>query len=160
MDQERGEKMLKQLGVATAVLLTLSAGAAMALDAKAAIEARQAYFKGVGKEMKALSDAVKSNSSDVESMKRGAAAINAAAPKLMSQFPRGAGPEAGVKTGAKPEIWTKSADFKADADAFMQAAQKLDAASRTGQVATIKPAVAALGATCKSCHDSFRNKDN
>ncbi len=159
-EKHRKDEMLKRIGIAAAVLLTLSAGTALALDGKATIEARQTYFKGVGKEMKALNDGLKAGDPDVEALKRSAAAIKAASPKLLGQFPRGTGPEAGVKTGAKPEIWTKSADFKADAEAFMRAADKLDAASRTGQLAAIKPAVADLGATCKACHEAFRNKDN
>ncbi|MGR4866581.1 c-type cytochrome [Caulobacter sp. LARHSG274] len=152
--------MFKKIAIATMVVLSLSAGAALALDGRAVIEARQAYFKGMGKEMKALNEGVRSNTDDVEALKRGAAALKAASPKMMSHFPRGSGPEVGVKTGAKPEIWTKGADFKSDAEAFMRAADKLDVAARTGQIATMKPAVAELGATCKACHDAFRNKDN
>jgi cytochrome c556 len=152
--------MLKRIGIATGVILALSAGAAMALDGKAQIEARQVYFKAIGKEMKALSDGVKTNSNDIEAMRRSADVINAAAPKLLSQFPRGTGPELGVKTGAKPEVWTQSAEFKTDAQAFMLAAQKLKQASATGNVEAVKPAVATLGAACKSCHETFRLKDN
>lgn len=58
---------------------------------------------------------------------------------------------------AKPEIWKETArfnDFAAKSDAE---AAKLLVAAKTGNLDAIKTAVAATGASCKACHDVFRD---
>lgn len=57
---------------------------------------------------------------------------------------------------ALPAIWQKPAEFKAEQDKFLAAVDKLNAAAQTGKVDDIKAAVGEVGASCKSCHDSFR----
>jgi cytochrome c556 len=79
---------------------------------------------------------------------------------VLKWFPKGTGPEAGVKTGALPVIWGKWPDFKIAAVKMLTASKALDATAATGDLAKIKPAVGALGGTCKGCHETFRAKDS
>ena len=65
-----------------------------------------------------------------------------------------------LKTRALPEIWKEGAKFK-DASEKMQAEViKLEAATKTGNLDTIKAAFGAAGGSCKNCHDSFQAKAN
>ncbi len=133
--------------------------AAIAASATDTITARQANFKQIGKGMKAVMGELKSDTPSVDAIKAGADAIDAAAPKVAGFFPKGTGPEAGIKTGALPEIWAKNAEFKADAGKLVDAAHAFKAAADSGDMARIKPAAMALGAACKGCHETFRQKD-
>ena len=134
-------------------------GAAIAASASDTIAARQANFKQLGKGMKAVMGELKGDAPSVDAIKAGAALIDAAAPKVAGGFPKGTGPEAGVKTEALPAIWEKGPEFKADADKLVAAAQALKLAAAAGDLARIKPAAMALGGACKGCHETFRQRD-
>ena len=89
-----------------------------------------------------------------------AAAENADLVVTFSKLPWaafGEGTDVG-ETKAKPEIWKQSAKFKEAADKFQQEALKLAAAAKTGKEDAFKAAFTATSATCKGCHDDFRNK--
>lgn len=77
---------------------------------------------------------------------------------FMSKLPWagfGAGTEGGK---AKPEIWKEQAKFN-DLSGKMEAeAVKLNAAAKTGNLDNLKTAFGPAANSCKSCHDSFRNK--
>lgn len=77
---------------------------------------------------------------------------------FMSKLPW-AGFAAGTEGGkAKPEVWKEQAKFH-DLSGKMQAeAVKLDAAAKTGNLDNLKAAFGPAANSCKSCHDSFRNR--
>jgi cytochrome c556 len=56
----------------------------------------------------------------------------------------------------KPEIWTDAAGFKSAADKYMIATVVLESVAKTGDLAQIRTAVGALGATCKQCHEAYK----
>ncbi len=59
---------------------------------------------------------------------------------------------------AKPEVWTETAKFDGARDKMFAAVQDLVAANKAGEEGAIKKAIGATGATCKGCHDDFRNR--
>lgn len=61
-----------------------------------------------------------------------------------------------LKSRAKSEIWKEAGKFKEASDKFVAEAAKLEAASKTGNLDTIKTAFGAVGGSCKACHDAFR----
>ncbi|HEY2630250.1 MAG TPA: cytochrome c [Usitatibacter sp.] len=61
-------------------------------------------------------------------------------------------------TRAKPEIWTKRADFDAKMDKMLAEVAKLPAIARTGDLDALKVQAKATGSTCGACHDDFRIK--
>lgn len=150
--------MLKRLTVSMVILgfLTPAAQAAPADQVKA----RQAYFHSIGRSMKGLNDQLRSSSPSKAEILKYTATLNSEAPKLVSYFPAGTGLDAGLKTGAKPAIWQKPAEFKADAENFAAAASKLDAAAHGDDAAALKAAFAATGNTCRTCHEAFRKEDH
>ncbi len=124
------------------------------------VAARQASYKQVGKAMKGIGDELKKADPAVPLIQANAKTIVALAPHVLKWFPKGSGPEAGVKTAALPAIWEQWPDFKIAAVKMLTASKALDAAAATGDLGQIKPAVAALGATCRGCHEKFRAKDS
>jgi cytochrome c556 len=75
---------------------------------------------------------------------------------MRTWFPAGSGPQPGVKTAAKPEIWTRAADFRRAQDAFAAQAVAFQNVANGGNADAIRAAARSLGATCKGCHDQFR----
>ena len=77
---------------------------------------------------------------------------------FMSKLPWagfGAGTEGGK---AKPEVWKEQAKFNDLASKMEAEAVKLNAAGKAGNVDALKTAFGPAANSCKSCHDSFRNK--
>jgi cytochrome c556 len=87
-----------------------------------------------------------------------AAVANAEVVAQISKLPwAGFGP--GTEGGkAKPEIWQEQAKFKELSERLMSDTDKLLVAAKAGNLDALKAAMGSLGDTCKSCHDSFRNK--
>jgi cytochrome c556 len=61
-------------------------------------------------------------------------------------------------TKAKPEIWTEQAKFKEHSDKLVGETGKLQAAAKTNNLDNLKTVFGSTADTCKSCHDTFRNK--
>ena len=77
----------------------------------------------------------------------------------MDWFPEGTGPETGLKTGAKAEIWETPDAFTAAVSEFEIAISGLSDAGRAADPDLIKAGFVKVGGTCKGCHDTFREKD-
>jgi cytochrome c556 len=88
-----------------------------------------------------------------------AAADNAAIVVTMSRLPFvafGEGTDMGLPTRAKPAIWSQNAKFKDLASKLRAEAEKLEAATKSGDAGAVKTAFGGVGKECKSCHDDFR----
>jgi len=77
---------------------------------------------------------------------------------LLAKLPwAGFGP--GTEGGkAKDDVWKNPGAFKEASDKFTVAASKLSAAAKTGNLDALKAAFGDTAASCKSCHDNFRQK--
>ena len=85
-----------------------------------------------------------------------AAQVKAAAEKL-NQNPWVHYPETAKGGEAKDEIWRDAAGFQQQIDKFKTAASALNAAAATAtSVDGIKTQFGDLGASCKSCHDKYK----
>jgi cytochrome c556 len=62
------------------------------------------------------------------------------------------------ETKAKPEIWSRRADFDAKMDRMVAEAVKLPGIVRTGDMPAFRKQVADVGAACQACHDEYRAK--
>ena len=87
-----------------------------------------------------------------------AATANAEVVAMISKLPwAGFGP--GTEGGkAKPDIWKEQAKFKELNERLMAETEKLAAATKAGNLDAVKAAVASVGETCKTCHDTFRSR--
>lgn len=87
-----------------------------------------------------------------------AATMNAEVVADMAKLPwAGFGP--GTEGGkAKPEIWKEQAKFKEHSDKLVAETGKLLVAAKAGNLDALKAAFGPAGASCKACHDTFREK--
>lgn len=123
------------------------------------VRTRVEGYRALGATYKAVNDGLRAPSPSLPAMQTAATRIRNAAALQYRWFPAGSGPQPGVKTGARPEIWAQPARFRAAQDAFAAQAVAFDKAVKGGDFAAIKSASRTLGATCKGCHDQFRNED-
>jgi cytochrome c556 len=153
-------KKLTILALALAATTVLTeVGVAIAQSPAAAIEQRQAAMKQNGGAMKALvpiarGDAPWNQTTAIQALDT-LKKVGDGTPAL---FPRGSGPEAGVKTAALPAIWEKWAEFQAAAKAQSDAADNLLKLARANDEAGFKAGFAAMGRSCGGCHEPFRAK--
>ena len=123
------------------------------------IEARQQGFKRLGAAFKVIHNEVASSSPDVAKVAAAAADIKASTDLIQGWFPSGSGPQSGLKTHAKEEIWTDAGGFAATRAAFVRQAEKsARQLSNPSERAAWKDSSTALGQACKDCHDSYRVK--
>ena len=149
----------KALLTGAAVALALgAAGAALAADMASVIQARQAHYKEIGKASKGIYDELNSPTPQAAVIQGYAHQLDTLAPQITSWFPVGSGPEAGVKTKAKAEIWSQPAAFKSAADGFVAAAHHFDATASGGDIGAIRAEYPALTKACGTCHTQFRAK--
>jgi len=135
--------------------------AAAKVDPNVAIPARQMGMKQVGRTFKGINDQLHSGSPDAASVAAGAHQLADLARKVPGWFPAGSGPDTGVKTAAKAEIWAQPADFHAKAVALANATAALDqAAAKSADPAVLQPLVVQVGGACKACHTAYKVADH
>lgn len=125
----------------------------VALAAADPVPDRQEVMKAIGQFMKEGAAVSSPKFYDAAKAKPAMDGVAASSKKLTSLFPAGSGPNANPKTAALPSIWANQADFD---KRLAEMATLANAAGATTTIETYKPAFAALGATCKSCHDIYR----
>lgn len=64
----------------------------------------------------------------------------------------------GEKSAALPAVWAKSGEFKQAAERAASEIGKLAAVSKSGDEASVKSQIGAVGKSCGGCHDNFREK--
>ncbi|AXT45664.1 MULTISPECIES: c-type cytochrome [Chromobacterium] len=79
--------------------------------------------------------------------------LEALSQKPWQHFPAGSGTG---KTDAKPEIWSKPAEWQKAIDNHKAATAKLKQVAAGGDLGAIKVQFGATQKTCKACHDAFR----
>jgi len=137
----------------------LAAGLASAPLLAAAADVVRARVEGLrelGASYKNVNDELKKDDPNKMILQISARQIRDIAGQQYKWFPAGTGPQPGVKTKAKAEIWSQGAQFKAAQDAFNKQANDFFKLASAGDVATMKTQVRRLGATCSGCHRNFR----
>jgi cytochrome c556 len=134
-----------------------------AVDAKTVIEARQKAMKDNAGHMKAINAFVEKGEGDAAIVAEHATAIAEISKKIPELFPEGTSlaDGHGVKTAAKPEIWTDRAGFEKAAAYLGEEATHLAEAAQGGDKQMIAAAFAELGKDgCGGCHSKFRQKQD
>jgi cytochrome c556 len=135
-----------------------AASQGQAASAAAVVKARQQGLKRLGAAFKVIRDELKGGSPDATKIRKASADITQAAGAIDKWFPAGTGPDIGVKTDAKPEVWTDSAGFAAAQDTFVREANKWAQLGNSTDASAWKEGAASLGQSCKGCHDKYRVK--
>lgn len=147
-------KVRKMLGVIA--VLALAAGAAQAQFQKP--EDAVKYRQGVMTVMGAHFGRIGAMANGRVPFDAKAVQDNASIVLQMSKLPwAGFVPETeAIKSKVKAEAWMEMGKFKAGADKMMASVVALDAAARTGNLDSVKKAFGETAATCKACHDAYR----
>jgi cytochrome c556 len=142
---------LSKPAVASLAGAGLVLGASLAVVAADAFQDRHMTMEMVGDAMKPLGAIAKKQAPfDAAVVKASATTIAENLEKAATLFPTGSG---GGESKAKPEIWTDAAGFeKAMKDAHAAAV----ALQSVKDEAAFGPALGAVGASCKGCHDKYR----
>ena len=150
--------MKKWYSLALAAAVTTMAAPAMAQFQKAedAVKYRQSAFFVLGQHFGRLGAMANGRVPFDAKM----AQDNAAVVQALSTLPwAGFGPGTeGPTSKAKPDIWVEKAKFDQGADKMVAEVAKLNAAAKMGNLDALKAAFGDTAATCKACHDSYRNK--
>lgn len=123
------------------------------------IKARQANFKSMAESVKLIFGELKKDAPAFAAIRQEAAALEKKGARVARFFPKGTGPEAGVKTGALPAIWQQPAEFRTAATGLNRATKALRAAAAGTDVAKVRAAVGTTVGACKACHEKFRLED-
>lgn len=133
----------------------LTAGAAQAADDQAYVDYRQKIMVAVGANMGAIGDILKNQLPFTSHIEDHASALADSAKLMAPAFEHSVVDGA---TDALPSIWNDWDEFVQAIAKFEQAAQDLEKAAGTGDMAAIGGATKALGKTCGGCHRNFRKK--
>jgi cytochrome c556 len=158
MNRSRAARLTTALAVTAAAVTCASVTIAQNQSAAETVKSRQQGLKSLGAAFKLIRDELRSESPDAAKIRAAAADITHAAGAIGIWFPAGTGPESGVKTDAKPEVWTDAAGFAAARTAFVREADKWAQLSNSADRSAWKDAAASLGQSCKGCHDKYRVK--
>jgi cytochrome c556 len=98
------------------------------------VRTRVEGLRKLGAAFKAVNDGLRSSQPQTALFHTSAGQIRDASQAMYNWFPAGSGPQRGVKTAAKPEIWTQAARFRQAQDAFAAQAAGFQAAVDGGNV--------------------------
>ena len=142
-----------------AVLLVAAALAVPALAQQMKVEDQVKYRRAAYNVMALNFGSLGAMAQDKKPFNKDEAVRNADIVAILSSTPKGFFGEGTDKdTKAKPEIWTKRADFDDKMEKMIAQTQKLPAVARGGDMAAFKKQVGDTGAACKACHDDYRAK--
>ena len=133
--------------------------AAAPTDPGAQIKVRHDGMKQIGAAFKQIAQQVKSGTPDARVVAPAAATVKRLSVAQLDWFPKGSGPESGLKTHTKAAAWTDPAGFRTAQQNFVAEAAKLNAVAVRGDMAALPAQFKATGQTCGGCHDKYREKD-
>ncbi|WP_142847837.1 cytochrome c [Telmatospirillum sp. J64-1] len=149
-------RFAKFAAVGMAAAIALSIGPASAQDAKPEeiLKMRQGIFQAVRMNFGPLGGVARGNTAFGPEAVERAEALAALAKVAAQGFPAGSDNIPGSNT--KPAAF-QDASFGEKMEAFGAEAAKLAQLGQAGDEAGFKAQIAAVGGSCKACHDSFRN---
>ena len=135
-----------------AAVIAVGCATAQTMTAGEAVAERQKLMKANGAAWKGVQE--KTKAGDIAGVAADADTMAQNANKITPLFPPGS---LEGKTAAKPEIWTKWAEFEASAKNFEVEAVKLRDTAKTNDKAATEALVKDFGRkACGSCHTPFR----
>ncbi len=142
-------------------VLSVAAFTAPLLAASAdTIHTRSAGYKAMGAAFKTVVDELRGSSPQIAPIQKAARKIRDVSRNQYNWFPEGSGPQPGVKTHAKAEIWSQPVQFRTAQDNFASQAEAFERAAKSGDIDAIRGEMRKLGGACKGCHDNFRTQDD
>jgi cytochrome c556 len=144
---------------AAASLVAVAAAQTPARTPAELIRNRQAGYKQMSDSFKVLFAQSKASEPDMAALRTHAANVARIAPLVGGWFPPGTGPETGVPTRAKAELWANAADFRQRSAALVVAARNVNAAVQAGDLNVFRTNFPSLRQACADCHDRYRGPE-
>jgi cytochrome c556 len=142
---------MKRIIVGLVIGCIALAGAAIAQDG--AIKKRQEIMKKNGETAKLITAMFKGEQPyDAVAAATAIKGIGGAMDEFITLFPEGS---TSTDSAALPEIWKNKADFEGWAAQVKEDTPKTVAAA-AGGMASLQPAFAELGKSCRGCHEKYR----
>lgn len=153
-------RLCRLAGAALVLSLSMSVIVEAASPLTAEIKSRQDKLRDMGGALKAIDDELKKGSPDWDNViLPNVDTLQGRSGFLLNWFPKGSGPESGVKTYALPAIWQKNDDFVKLGKAMQAEAAKFAQVAGTKNPDALRTESTALGKACKACHDNYRSPD-
>ena len=138
----------------------IGAGALAGSAEIAQIKPRQDKLRDMGGALKAIDDELKKRNVDWDNVVLpNVQTLKDRSGYLLNWFPKGSGPESGVKTYALPAIWQKNDDFVKLGKAAQVETAKLAQVAAGRNADAMREQSVATGKACKACHDNYRSPD-
>jgi cytochrome c556 len=152
-------KLVASVSIALAVTTLATADEQ---DPQVTIEGRQANYREMGGAFKGIGDELKKSKPMLMLLRQHANQLSSLADSQAGSdwFPEGTGPEAGIKTAAKDEIWRQREDFDKWRAELATEGEKLKKLAETGDIKSLTEQHKSLGKVCAGCHKTFREKDD
>ncbi|HUE63594.1 MAG TPA: cytochrome c [Rhizomicrobium sp.] len=147
-------------GAAVACFSAIAAGAIAGPAEVAQIKPRQDKLRDMGGALKAIDDELKKRTVDWDNVVLpNVQTLKDRSGYLLNWFPKGSGPESGVKTYALPAIWQKYDDFVKLGKAMQGETAKLAQVAASKEMDALRAQSLATGKACKARHDNYRSPD-
>lgn len=156
----QGSVLYALLGLTSLALPMLSA--AEDVETQQIIETRQNNYRDLGGALKSIDDQLRRGKIVKTLAVRYAEQLKELADLQHAQewFPAGTGPDSGIETEAKQEIWTRPEEFNKFRHALPAAAAKLDQLIVSdASIDAIKAQHKAVGKVCAGCHKIYREEE-
>jgi len=145
-------------GLIAASMTAFAAGELAAQADKAAlVKDRQETMFRMGEAFGPLGRVIRGESQNVADAVTSAEVFSASSKRILAIFPAGTGRDAVPETRAKPEIWSRRAEFEAAAAKLVEESDKLLAAAKSNDVAAIRAQFGPFATACGGCHEGPEN---
>lgn len=150
--------MLRAIVTACALGCAVAAGAAVAeTDPDNAVKYRQAVLQTMGANLTGIAMNVRGEVAFPDAVAVHAALVAEASPLLLPSFEQNTAGQGSAQTKAKDAIWDNWEEFAQMARDTEAAALELASIAESGDRSAIGRQLGAVGATCKACHDKYRD---
>ena len=158
MERQRSESNFAFILVASLSLTPGLTLAAAPSEVEQIIKERHEKFEQMGEAYDDIDRELKRETPDLSLIQRHAAQIDEWAGDQIHWFPEGSGPDSGIKTEAKAEVWGDAQQFEALQEAFVLEARRFKDAADQGDLANLISRFEATSAVCSECHEKYRNE--
>lgn len=148
---------MRKILIATVLGLLCVGGAANAQGEgpDGVVKGRQAGMMLSGVAMGAIKSAIDAGQAP-STQRFNSRALSRWAHAVPGMFPAGSGPESGVETHARAEVWSDRTGFEEKAAAYAAAADRLAELAGGEDAAAFSAQWTVVRSSCQSCHDAYK----
>ena len=158
-------RMIRNVALALATAVVANSSLAISAHDLAAqsspsqmVKERKALMKSMGGGFGPVIAVIKGRTTDLTDAAAAAEAVSGEAKRIVALFPAGTGRDAVPESRAKPEVWSRRAEFEAAAGRLAAETAKLAAAGKSNDLAAFKAQFRPVAKSCGGCHSGKSSK--